>query len=287
MQWNALPWLATAKWCMFDTGEVNATATRTVWDWPYPDGKVTFRWPFNDYLGVSDMWRLPKNGFYFLQSQWTEKPMVHIVGHWTWPGEAGRKRQIRVYSNCDTIELLLNGRSLGLHQPMTYERVWREFRRASDEIKYKEQFNQEMLPGAALKHPSFVWDDVPYEDGALVAVAHKGTETVRDELRTAGKPARIAVKAEKETLDIDREDVSFIEADVVDTNGTIVPDARPWVRFEVSGPGRLLGGATEIDAITGVVAINVQTTGSPGEIVVTATAPKLEPGSVRIRVPAK
>jgi len=287
MQWNALPWLATAKWCMFDTGEMNATATRTVWDWPFPDGKVTFRWPFNDYLGVSDMWRLPKNAFYFLQSQWTEKPMVHIVGHWTWPGEAGRKRQIRVYSNCDTVELRLNGRSLGVHQPITNQRVWREFRQASDEIKYQDQFNQEILPGAGLKHPPFVWDDVPYEDGALVAVAHKGTETVRDELRTAGKPVRVAVKAEKETLDIDREDVSFIEADVVDANGTIVPEARPWVRFEVSGPGRLLGGATEIDAITGVVAINVQTTGSPGEIVVAAAAPKLEPGSVHIRVPAK
>lgn len=287
MQWNALPWLATAKWCMFDTGEVNATGTRSVWDWPFPGGKVTFRWPFNDYLGVSDMWRLPKNGFYFLESQWTEKPMVHIVGHWTWPGEAGRKRQIRVYSNCDTVELQLNGRSLGVHQPITNERVWREFRQASDEIKYQEQFNQEMLPGASLKHPPFVWDDVPYEDGALVAVAHKGSETVRDELRTAGNPVRIAVKAEKETLDIDREDVSFIEADVVDANGTTVPDAHPWVRFEVSGPGRLLGGATEIDAITGVVAINVQTTGRPGEIVVTAAAPKLEPGSVHIRVPAK
>jgi len=287
MQWNALPWLATAKWCMFDTGEMNATATRSVWDWPFPDGKVTFRWPFDDYLGVSDMWRLPKNGFFFLQSQWTETPMVHIVGHWTWPGEAGRKRQIRVYSNCDTVELLLNGRSLGVHQPITNERVWREFRQASDQIKYREQFSQERLPGAGLKHPPFVWDDVPYEDGTLEAIARQGTTNVRDELRTAGKPVRLRVRAEKERLDIEREDVSFVEADVVDASGAIVPDARPWVRFEVSGPGRLLGGATEIDAITGVVAINVQTTGRAGEIVVTATAPKLEAGSVHISVPGK
>ena len=52
--------------------------------------------------------------------------MVHIVGHWTWLREAGRKRQIRVYSNCDTVELHLNGRSLGIHQPITSERVWQE-----------------------------------------------------------------------------------------------------------------------------------------------------------------
>jgi len=286
MQWNALPWLATAKWCMFDTGEMNAIATRTLWD-RVSDGRVTFRWPFNDYLGVSDMWRLPKNGFYFLQSQWTEKPMVHIVGHWTWPGEAGRKRQIRVYSNCDTVELQLNGRSLGVHQPITNERVWQDFRKASEEIKYRAEFSQEMLPGASLKHPPFVWEDAPYEDGTLLALARKGTETAREELRTAGNPARLVLKAEKATLDIDREDVSFVEADVVDVNGTTVPDAHPWMRFEVVGPGRLLGGATEIDAITGVAAINVQTTGKPGEIGATAAAPKLGPGSVRIGAPAK
>ena len=192
-----------------------------------------------------------------------------------------------MYSNCDTVELVLNGRSLGVHQPLTNETVWREFRQASDEIKYREQFSQEMLPGAALKHPPFVWDDVAYEEGRLVAVAHKGNETVRDEVRTAGAPVRLRVKAEKERLDVKREDVSFIEADVVDANGAIVPEAHPWVRFEVRGPGRLLGGSTEIDAITGVAAINVQTTGGAGEIVVSAAAPKLEPGSARILVPAK
>lgn len=42
MQWNALPWLATAKWCMFDAGEVNANATRTVWDWPFPEWQGDF-----------------------------------------------------------------------------------------------------------------------------------------------------------------------------------------------------------------------------------------------------
>lgn len=53
--------------------------------------------------------------------------MVHIVGHWTWLGEAGRKRQIRVYSNCDTVELQLNGRSLGIHQPITSDEVCRNW----------------------------------------------------------------------------------------------------------------------------------------------------------------
>src|SRR2546422_413987 len=126
-QFNAMPWMGTAKWCMFDTGEVNAAYTRNIWDWPFPDGRVTFRWPFSDYLGLSDLWRLPKEGFFLLQSQWTDKAMVHIVGHWTWPGETGHRRRVRVYSNCDTVELFLNGKSLGVRQPATPERVWKDF----------------------------------------------------------------------------------------------------------------------------------------------------------------
>jgi beta-galactosidase len=282
MQFNSMPWLGTAKWCMFDTGEVNAAITDKICDGPFPDPTVTFRWPFCDYLGVSDMWRLPKEGFYFLQSQWTDKPMVHIVGHWTWPGESGRKRRVRVYSNCDTVELFLNGNSLGVRKPATPERVWKDFHDAIAVYKVSDQFNQRPLPGASLRHAPFIWDDVSYENGMLTAIGHKGSATVREDLRTAGPAARIKLQAEKESLAADNEDVSFIEADVVDAQGVLVPEARPWIHFAVEGPGRLLGGATHIDAISGVAAINVQTTGQAGEIVVTATSPGLEPGSARI-----
>jgi beta-galactosidase len=283
MQFNAMPWMGTAKWCMFDTGEVNAERTRNIWDWPFPDGRVTFRWPFSDYLGLSDPWRLPKEGFYFLQSQWTDKPMVHIVGHWTWPGETGHKRRVRVYSNCDTVELFLNGKSLGVREPATPEHVWKHFHDAIAAYQVPDQFNQQLFPGANLQHAPFVWDDVPYEDGTLTAVGRKGDTTVRHVLRTAGRPARIELKAEKESLTADDEDVSFIEADVVDAQGAVVPDARPWIHFVVEGPARLLGGATHIDAISGVAAINVQSTGQRGEIVLTGSSPGLEPGLVRIQ----
>ncbi len=287
MQWNALPWMGTAYWCMFDTGYVNATQTRTIWVQHWPDGKVAFRWPFQGYDGVSDMWRLPKHGFYFLQSQWTEKPMIHIADRWTWPGQEGQRRQVRVYSNCDSVELSLNGRSLGVHMPATNEQVWQDFRRLTDRSRALEEwqgdYTQVPFPGATLRHPPFVWNDVPYESGTLVAIGHKGEDAVQKEVRTAGSPVRIVLKSEKLSLAIDREDVSFLEADVVDANGTIVPDAHPWISFHVDGPGRLLGGATEIDAISGVSAINVQTSGQQGEVIVTATAEGLESGSVRIQ----
>ena len=73
------------------------------------------------------MWRLPKNAYFLFQSQWTETPVVHIVGHWTWPEQEGKPRQVRVYCNCDIVELLVNGRSLGVHQPVSQGRVWTDF----------------------------------------------------------------------------------------------------------------------------------------------------------------
>jgi hypothetical protein len=85
-------------------------------------------------------------------------------------------------------------------------------------------------------------------------------------------------------LRADGVDVAFIQAAVVDAAGTTVPTARPWITFSVEGAGRLLGGATEIDAITSIAAISVQNTGEAGEIEVKATSPGLAAGSVHIRV---
>ena len=287
MQWNALPWLGTAKWCMFDTGEVNGTATRTLWE--RRDGAITLRWPFNDYFGVSDMWRLPKEAYYLFQAEWTEKPMVHIVGHWTWPEDAGRPRAVRIYSNCDTVELFLNGQSLGERKPAAQERVWQNFRTLVE--KYREtdelggQFTQEMLPGAHLKHPPFVCDEVAYKPGKLLAVGKKGNTTVRHQISTAGQARGIVLKPDKDSLAADGADVVFIEVNVVDSAGTVVPTAQNWITFSATGPGRLLGGTTEIDAITGIVAINLQSTGAEGAIVVEATSPGLV--SATLTVPAR
>ena len=299
MQWNALPWLGTAKWCMFDTGETNALRTRTLWE-QSTDGRVTFRWPFDDYLGVADMWRLPKNGYFLLQSQWTEEPMVHIVGNWgpaRGPRESARRpkqgagsrdtpshaRMVRVYSNCDTVELSLNGRSLGVRRPETPLQEWQDFEENISRYRYPDDFNQKLLSGAALKHPPFVWREIPYEPGTLTAVGQKGGATAKDEVRTPGPALRLVLRADQSRLVADDADVAFIEADVVDSKGVTVDDARPWIRFSVEGPGRLLGGTTEIDAIAGVAAINVQSTDRGGAIVVTATSPGLASGSVRIQ----
>lgn len=228
------------------------------------------------------MWRLPKEGYYFLQSQWTEKLMAHIAGHWS-PPLLGDRRTVRVYSNADTVELLVNGRSLGVREPATADRVWRDFHAYIDQFRSPDEFGETMLSGARLRHGPFIWDDVAYEPGTLVAVARKGGAVVRDQQRTPGKAVRVALRSELSEVVRTGVDVSFIEADLVDAAGTVVPDARPWIHFNVEGPGRILGGTADIDAISGVAAINVQSSGKSGMISITATSPGFEAGSVRIR----
>lgn len=275
MQWNAMPWLGTLHWCMCDCGEPGGSPTLSLWEHA-AGGEIKPRWPVNDYYGCMDMWRLPKTSFYVFQSQWTEKPMIHIAGHWTWPGEVGKPRQIRIYSNCDNVELFLNGRSLGARKPGSQEQVWSDFRKIA--TKYHgiedmiEQLSRTRLPGSSLHHPPFIWDAVSYEPGTLTAIGRKGATRVKDERRTAGEPAQLSLVSDKPTLAPDGLDVAFIQAQVLDSKGTLVPAAHPWISFSVEGPARLLGGTTEIDAISGIAAINLQSTGERGRVSVRAEA---------------
>ena len=82
-----------------------------------------FMWTGIDYLGESgvastsgvlDTAGFPKDGFYFYQSQWTTKPMVHVFPHWNWKGHEGQILPVTCYTNCDTVELFVNGKSWGV-----------------------------------------------------------------------------------------------------------------------------------------------------------------------------
>ena len=102
--------------------------------WDATHDNLTLRWPFNDYLGICDMWRLPKNAYFLLQSAMDRDPWCTSSAIGLGPEQEGKTRPIRVYSNCDTVELLLNGKSLGVHQPASQERVWEDFRVGSEKL---------------------------------------------------------------------------------------------------------------------------------------------------------
>jgi beta-galactosidase len=250
-QVNLRPWIAgCVLWHQFD------------YDGEEYDNVVPHVLPF----GMADSWRIPKDVYFFYQSQWGIKPMVHICGHWTWPGEEGKKRTVKVYSNCDRVELTLNGRRL-------------------------EPAQIKALDG--LRHPPTIWE-IPYEPGVLEAVAHAGSDTIKDTRKTAGPPAAIKLQADvSRVASGDRESLAYITASIVDKDGTVVPSAFNTVSFTSYGPGELLpqtwaGYPTGMtwNVIAGMTGIALRATDRVGRCRVTAYSPGLALGRIEIAVAA-
>jgi len=216
--------------------------------------------------GMADVWRIPKEVYYFYQSQWAEKPMVHIVGHWTWPGEEGKTKTVKVYSNADSVELFLNGASLG----------------------------PKMNVGArGLHHPPSIWQ-VPYTPGTLKAVAKTNAMEIVDERRTAGPAFGIHLEADTSKVTSgDPESLAYITAEVVDAAGEVVPGAHQAITFTLYGPGQLLeqtwlghGTGFTWNAVDGKTRIAFRSTARSGRAVVSAYSPGLRMGRTEIDVSA-
>jgi beta-galactosidase len=250
-QLNLRPWMAGGMiWHQFDyDGETYDTVIPHV---------VAF--------GMADVWRIPKEVYYFYQSQWSSQAMVHIVGHWTWLGEEGKTKPVKVYSNCDEVELFLNGRSLGKKGIENY-------------------------PG--LTHPPRIWQ-VPFQPGRLRAVAsHHGKESVQ-EIRTAGPAHHILLESDSPQLKSgDLESLAYITASVVDKDGTVIPDSHHTLTFTSYGPGQLLpqtwlGYPTGLtwNVIAGKTRIAFRATSHIGLAVISAHSPGLGMGRLEINVGA-
>jgi beta-galactosidase len=181
-----------------------------------------FRWTGFDYLGetmvgwpakfwnfgIIDMCGFPKDSYYFYQSQWTDEPMVHILPHWNWEGKEGMEIPVVAYSNCDSVELFLNGQSLG-----------------------EKEMGDKM---------DLVWR-VPYEPGVLAAMGKRDGKVVCEkEITTAGSPAVIQLLADRQTIAADGQDVVHIEINVLDAEGHFVPDASNLLEFKVVGDASII-----------------------------------------------
>ncbi len=186
-----------------------------------------FRWTGFDYLGESawsgneslarefnfgvlDLAGFPKDHYYFYQSIWTGKPMVHLLPHWTHPGLEGKTIPVVAYANAEEVELFQDGKSLG-RQPRSklFECVW----------------------------------PVPYRPGELKAVAYRGGQPVAETTqRTAGALARLGLTTDNASLKPDRNDLALVTIAVRDTQGTLVPDADNRIELSWVGPVRWLGG---------------------------------------------
>ncbi|EWM18805.1 beta-galactosidase [Kutzneria sp. 744] len=204
--------------------------------------------PFDDvfpvkssFFGAVDTAGFPKDQYYLFRSQWSADPMVHLVPmNWT-DHRPGEPVTVWAYSNADTVELYLNGKSLGVRkfdQKTTADgRQYLETTEATGDDKTVTggpHPGSYTSPNGSAGKLNLTWT-VPFAPGQLVAVAKRGgVEVARDELRTAGAPAAIRLSADRGSS------LSFVTAEVVDANGVTVPDADNELTFHASG-GQLVG----------------------------------------------
>jgi beta-galactosidase len=258
-----------------------------------------FMWTGIDYLGeargatrgsssgVIDSCGFPKDGYYFYQSQWTEKPVLHLFPHWNWKGREGVFLPVTCYTNCDAVELFLNGRPVGV-KGYTFPRYGMQGRYGQ----------YAPAPAGAVRTTNDLhlsWD-VPYEPGTLKAVGMKGGKAALEvEISTTGEAAAIGLSVDRGTIRADRRDVAHVTVKVLDAAGRFDPEADNEIAFTIEGQGRLIGvdngNMTDMavdfksaarKAFHGMCLAMVQSTAGAGQIRLTATSPGLRPGTVTI-----
>jgi beta-galactosidase len=188
-------------------------------------------WPFKGFAsGAVDITGRPKDSYYLYQSLWTDRPVLHLLPHWNWPGRESQTIPVLAYTSCSIVELFLNGRSLG-------EKRY-EFPAQGTSGGWNTYPLPVVNPTTNDLHLSW---DVPYEPGVLRAVGKRrdGTVACEAEVRTAGPPAAIRLSADRDTVTTAPGDVALIRFEVVDSAGTTVPTADHLVRFSVNG-GRIV-----------------------------------------------
>jgi beta-galactosidase len=175
----------------------------------YRGEPTPFRWPdINSHFGIMDMCGFPKTVYYYYQSWWTEKDVLHIAPHWNWKGREGQPIPVWVNSNADQVELFLNGKSLG----------------------------KKTMP----RNSHLEWI-VRYYPGRLEAIGYKKGKKIRAALETTEAPARIVVNPSKKVLLADGRDAVVLNITVVDKKGREVPDAASRLHFSLTGSARIIG----------------------------------------------
>ena len=191
----------------------------------------------SSYFGIVDTAGIPKNDYYLYQSQWVsaeKKPMVHLLPHWNWENptlkenvaDADGNIPVRAYSNAASVELFLNGNTLG---KKTFTK-----KQTSDGRTYQE--------GAKPNELYLEWK-VAFEAGTLEAVARDeaGNIVARDKIVTAGEPAGVRLVKEENAIAADGKDLTYIYYEIVDSKGNVVPTANNLVRFQLHGQGQIVG----------------------------------------------
>jgi beta-galactosidase len=193
--YSARPWLSGGfVWTGFD----------------YRGEPTPYAWPcINSHFGIMDTCGFAKDNFYYYQAWWSDRPVLHLLPHWNWHGKEGQDIDVRCLSNCEEVELFLNGQSLG-RKPMP-------------------------------RNSHLQWS-VKYAPGALLARGFKAGQAIaEDKVETTGAPAAIKLTADRTSIHAGDEDLSVITMAVTDDRGRVVPVAGNLIDLDLAGPGRILG----------------------------------------------
>ncbi len=224
-----------------------------------------YSWPArSSYFGIVDLAGFPKDVYYLYQSIFTNKPVLHIYPHWNWK-QGDTVDVVSYYNNADEVELFLNGKLLGIRK------------KSGDDLHV-------------------MWR-VKYEPGVIKAISRKdGKVVLTKEIKTAGKPAKIILTADRNNIKADGNDLSFITAKVVDIAGNVVPDADNLIQFFVKGEAEIVGTdnglqtslepfkANKHKAFNGLCLAVVQSKEKEGDVIVTASSQGLQAASIIISI---
>jgi beta-galactosidase len=260
-------WASTAETWWKLAGPNNYWMGGFVWTgFDYRGEPTPYSWPnINSHFGIMDMCGFPKNIYYYYQSWWTDKDVLHISPHWNWRGKMNQPIDVWVNTNADNVELFLNGKSLG---------------------------KKDMPRNSHLE-----WA-VNYQPGTLEAVAYKKGKKLTTKVETTGAPTEVVMTPYKTTMLADGQDVSVINISAVDQQGREVPDADNMIKFVITGPGKVIGvgngdpsshepdkcvdGAWQRSLFNGKCQVIVQSTQQPGTIHFEAQSSNLWTGSTDI-----
>jgi beta-galactosidase len=215
-----------------------------------------YQWPnISSQYGVIDTCGFPKDTFFYYQSWWTNRPVLHIFPHWNWPELEGQEIAVWVHSNLERVELLHNGQSLGIKDVQ--------------------------------KDQHLAWN-VKYEPGTVEARGFKdGKQVMTARRETTGPAAKIVLRSDRPEISADGEDVAVLTIEVQDAQGRVLPITENQVTFNVTGRGDLVGTGNgdptnhEPDhgssrkAFAGLCMALLESTKSAGSIKVEATSPGL------------
>jgi beta-galactosidase len=197
------------------------------WQWfaDHPQSGGGFVWAGMDYFGepvqmsypsvgssygALDICGYPKDYYWLLRSFFRTEPLIHVVPHWTWPGHEGKLLRLWVYTNCEEVELLLNGQVVGRRQAQAHIARWDE--------------------------------GLAYQPGELIARGYNhGSMVVETLVQTAGPGQALRLEIDRATICGDGRDVALAHVAVVDDQGRLNPWAESEVRFTIEGPARLIG----------------------------------------------